>query len=57
MFLWSGASSIPRRWAVHYEAWQLQSQVATVFAAVVILVTTLFIVGYVKGLMWRGAKT
>jgi cytochrome c oxidase subunit 1 len=57
MFLWSGASSIPRRWAVHYEAWQLQSQVATVFAAVVILVTTLFIVGYVKGLMRRGAKT
>jgi cytochrome c oxidase subunit 1 len=57
MFLWSGASSIPRRWAVHYEAWQLQSQVATVFAAVVILVTTMFIVGYVKGLMRRGAKT
>lgn len=55
MFLWSGASSIPRRWAVHYEEWQLQSQIATVFGAVVIVATTLFVVRYVTGLMRKGA--
>lgn len=55
MFFWSGASSIPRRWAVHYDEWQLQSQIATVFAAVVILATTLFVLRYVTGLIRKSS--
>ncbi|WP_298920987.1 cbb3-type cytochrome c oxidase subunit I [uncultured Roseobacter sp.] len=51
IFLWSGASSIPRRWAVHYEAWQLQSQLASAFALVVVLATTALVVRYALGLL------
>ena len=53
IFLWSGASSIPRRWAVHYEPWQFQSQLASVFALVVVLATLGLVVGYVRGLLRR----
>ncbi len=56
MFLWSGASSIPRRWAVHYEQWQLQSQLATGFALVVVLATALLVLGYLSGLLRKGAR-
>ena len=51
IFLWSGASSIPRRWAVHYEDWQLQSQLASAFALVVVLATTALVVRYALGLL------
>ncbi|MEP0952529.1 MAG: cbb3-type cytochrome c oxidase subunit I [Paracoccaceae bacterium] len=51
IFLWSGASSIPRRWAVHYEEWQLQSQLASMFALVVVLATTGLMIRYALGLM------
>lgn len=54
VFLWSGASSIPRRWAVHYEQWQFQSQLATGFALVVVLATLMLVLRYVRGLMRRG---
>ncbi|CAD0186995.1 hypothetical protein RUESEDTHA_03906 [Ruegeria sp. THAF57] len=53
IFLWSGASSIPRRWAVHYEDWQFQSQLASVFALVVILATTVLVLRYAIGLLRR----
>ena len=56
MFLWSGASSIPRRWAVHYEQWQLQSQLATLFGLVVVLATALLVLGYLNGLLRRDAQ-
>jgi len=51
IFLWSGASSIPRRWAVHYEEWQLQSQIASLFALVVVLATAGMVIRYALGLM------
>ncbi|MEP1587441.1 MAG: cbb3-type cytochrome c oxidase subunit I [Tateyamaria sp.] len=53
MFLWSGASSIPRRWAVHYEEWQLQSQLASLFALVVVLATAGMVIRYTLSLMRR----
>ncbi|WP_246079339.1 cbb3-type cytochrome c oxidase subunit I [Parasedimentitalea maritima] len=53
IFLWSGASSIPRRWAVHYEQWQLQSQLASGFALIVVLATLVLVVRYVAGLARR----
>ncbi|MFV0300486.1 MAG: cbb3-type cytochrome c oxidase subunit I [Paracoccus sp. (in: a-proteobacteria)] len=53
MFLWSGASSIPRRWAVHYEEWQLQGQLATIFALIVVLATAFLVMRYALGLMRR----
>ena len=33
MFLISGATSIPRRWAIHFPEWHLQDRIATAFAA------------------------
>jgi cytochrome c oxidase subunit 1 len=51
IFLWSGASSIPRRWAVHYDQWQFQSQLATVFAAIVVLATLMLVLRYLRGLV------
>ena len=53
MFLWSGAASIPRRWAVHYEDWQLQSQLASLFALVVVLATLGLVISYARGLLRR----
>ena len=53
IFLWSGASSIPRRWAVHFNEWQLQSQLASVFALVVVLSTFVMVVRYTTGLLRR----
>jgi len=53
MFLWSGASSIPRRWAVHLEGWQTQDRIATCFALVVVLAATLVVVRYAIGLARR----
>ncbi|MDA7827179.1 cbb3-type cytochrome c oxidase subunit I [Rhodobacteraceae bacterium] len=50
MFLWSGASSIPRRWAVHFDEWQFQSQLATGFALIVVIATTMMLVRYMRGL-------
>lgn len=53
IFLWSGASSIPRRWAVHYAEWQFQSQLASLFALVVVLATAALVVKYAVGLVRR----
>ncbi|MGG7055529.1 MULTISPECIES: cbb3-type cytochrome c oxidase subunit I [Nitrosomonas] len=43
VFLASGASSVPRRWAVHMDEWVTFAQVGTVAAALVVLGTLLFI--------------
>jgi cytochrome c oxidase subunit 1 len=51
MFLWSGASSIPRRWAVHYPEWQFQDKIASAFAVVVVLATCVFVLKYISGLL------
>lgn len=53
IFLWSGASSIPRRWAVHYEPWQLQGQLASLFALIVVLATAVLVLRFVAGLLRR----
>lgn len=47
VFLVSGASSIPRRWAVHYPEWMAQDRVGTVFAALVILATLWFVLRFI----------
>lgn len=43
MFLVSGAMSVPRRWAVHLPEWILQDQIATAFAALVVVSTLVFV--------------
>lgn len=55
IFLWSGASSIPRRWAVHYEQWQFQSQLASAFALIVVLATAVLVLRYALGLLRRSS--
>ncbi len=50
MFLVAGALSVPRRWAVHLPEWRLQAQVASVFAVLVILAVTLFVLRYLARL-------
>ncbi len=50
MFLISGAMSIPRRWAVHAPEWTSQAGIASIFAVLVILGSTLFVVSYLRGL-------
>jgi len=53
MFLVSGALSVPRRWAVHLEAWFLQDRIATAFAVLVIVATLIFMIRFVTGLVSR----
>lgn len=50
MFLVSGASSIPRRWAVHLPEWFLQDRIATAFAVLAVLGALAFVVKYVAGM-------
>ncbi len=50
MFLVSGALSVPRRWAVHLPEWHLQAQLASAFAALVILGVTVFVLRYLARL-------
>lgn len=56
IFLWSGASSIPRRWAVHFDIWHFQDRLGTFFAAVVVLGTLLFVFKYAAGLLGNGIE-
>lgn len=44
MFLYAGARSVPRRWAVHLPEWMLYDRIASV-AAVLVLLATIFFVG------------
>jgi cytochrome c oxidase subunit 1 len=44
MFLMSGQASVPRRWAVHLPEWLWYSQVASLFAAGVVISTMVIIV-------------
>ena len=53
MFLVSGALSVPRRWAVHLEAWFLQDRIATAFAVLVVIATLIFVIRFIAGLMRR----
>lgn len=46
LFLVSGALSVPRRWAVHAEEWHLQAQIASAFAALVVLAAVIFVLRY-----------
>lgn len=46
MFLISGALSVPRRWAVHAGEWHLQAQIASAFAALVVLAALVFVLRY-----------
>ena len=43
MFLLGGWASVPRRWAEHLPEWQIWDQVASVMAAGVIALTTVFV--------------
>lgn len=50
VFLFSGAASIPRRWAVHYEEWLTHDRIGTVFSVLVVLATLVFVVRFVTRL-------
>lgn len=50
VFLVSGASSVPRRWAVHFPEWILQDRIGTLFAVLAVFGTVLFVVRYLTGL-------
>lgn len=43
MFLAGGWASVPRRWAVHLPQWQIWDQTASLMAAGVIVLTTVFV--------------
>ncbi|WP_425082634.1 cbb3-type cytochrome c oxidase subunit I [Ruegeria arenilitoris] len=47
VFLFSGAASIPRRWAVHYEEWLAHDRIGTLFGVLVVLGTLLFVLRFV----------
>ncbi|WP_170362183.1 cbb3-type cytochrome c oxidase subunit I [Ruegeria arenilitoris] len=47
VFLFSGAASIPRRWAVHYEEWLTHDRIGTLFGVLVVLGTLLFVLRFV----------
>ncbi|WP_281995483.1 cbb3-type cytochrome c oxidase subunit I [Ruegeria faecimaris] len=47
VFLFSGAASIPRRWAVHYEEWLTHDRIGTLFSVLVVLGTLLFVLRFV----------
>lgn len=51
MFLLSGQASVPRRWAVHLPEWLWYSQVASVFAAGVVLSAMAIIVSALGGIV------
>ncbi|AUQ59322.1 putative cytochrome c oxidase subunit 1 [Phaeobacter inhibens] len=50
VFLFSGAASIPRRWAVHYEEWLTHDRIGTAFSALVVLGTLIFVLRFVARL-------
>ncbi|MBW7920939.1 MAG: cbb3-type cytochrome c oxidase subunit I [Rubellimicrobium sp.] len=50
MFLLGGANSVPRRWAVHLAEWMVYDQWAAVFAIIVTLMATLFVLRYLARL-------
>ena len=50
MFLLSGQASVPRRWAVHLPEWLLYSQVASLFAAGVVVSAMVIIVRALGGI-------
>lgn len=50
VFLFSGAASIPRRWAVHYQEWLTHDRIGTVFSALVVLGTLMFVLRFVARL-------
>jgi len=49
MFLVSGSNSVPRRYAVHFDSWVSEGQIASVFALLVIVATTVFVVRFLAG--------
>lgn len=53
-FLVAGASSVPRRWAVHLPQWMAVDQLASLFALLIIIGAISFVIIYLKGI---GNKT
>ncbi len=51
MFLLSGQASVPRRWAVHFPEWLWYSQVASVFAAGVVISAMAIVVRALGGII------
>ncbi|MEP4039231.1 cbb3-type cytochrome c oxidase subunit I [Pseudophaeobacter sp.] len=47
VFLFSGAASIPRRWAVHYEEWLAHDRIGTLFSVLVVLATLVLVLRFV----------
>jgi cytochrome c oxidase subunit 1 len=51
MFLLSGQASVPRRWAVHLPEWLAYSQIASLFAAGVVISAMAIIVRAMGGIV------
>ncbi|WP_298849306.1 cbb3-type cytochrome c oxidase subunit I [uncultured Ruegeria sp.] len=47
VFLFSGAASIPRRWAVHYEEWLMHDRIGTLFSVLIVMTTLFFVLRFV----------
>lgn len=56
MFLFSGRNSVPRRYAEHFGTWIYYSRIASVFALLVIIATTLFVLRFLAGLKRAAQK-
>lgn len=57
MFLVGGWASVPRRWAVHLSEWQIWDQIASLLAAGVIVIATVFVAMFLTrmpGILRRG---
>ena len=50
VFLVSGATSIPRRWAVHLPEWILQDRIGTLFAVLTLAATAFFVLRFLFSL-------
>ena len=52
MFLIGGATSVPRRWAVHLPEWVMQDRIGSIFAVISILGTIVFFGRYLVRLAY-----
>lgn len=51
-FLFAGAASVPRRWAVHDPAWMGIDQISVIFALLAIAGATMFLVRFARRTNW-----
>lgn len=50
MFLWAGAHSVPRRWAVHLPEWLFSDRLASIFAIITLLASLILVTQFLQRL-------